>query len=309
MTFALLFLLIILTAYNSPENVAGNILSIEVISNKYLLLGSDKIVGGYWPNWVQSPIRIRDINLNYTLIYLFHAQPVGGPPGTTGEIYFDPPNDGRGASTHFVDDIQYARNVQNRTIILSVGGAQNGMSFPNRTKSQTFVNSVVTLYKRFSGFDGLDWNTFEGDQTPDTDEMIWISKELRQLYPGFLITAPPAPWNRRDMTFCQAMIQAAAMDYAAPQYYDGPGLANQSYVVNNINQWVSLLGESHVVVGFGVNPNQPNYMTIDQAVATWKEIKSKHPTLRGVFDWEIRNDEAQGWAFANNVGPLVTDSI
>ncbi len=281
----------------------------DKLSNYYSLLGSNKIVGGYWPNWVSSPIRIRDINLNYSLIYLFHAQPVGGPPGTTGEIYFDQPNDSRGASTHFSDDIQYARNVQNRTIMLSVGGAQNGMSFPNRTKSQTFVNSVVTLYKRFGGFDGLDWNTFEGDQAPDTDEMIWISKELKQLYPGFLITAPPAPWNRRDMTFCQAMIQAGAMDYAAPQYYDGPGLANQSYVANNINQWVSLVGESHVVVGFGVNPNQPNYMTIDQAVATWKEIKSQHPALRGVFDWEVRNDEAQGWVFANNVGPLVTDSM
>jgi hypothetical protein len=104
------------------------------------------------------------------------------------------------------------------------------------------------------------------------------------------------------MTFCQAMVQAGAMDYAAPQYYDGPGLANQTYVVNNINQWVSLLGESHVVVGFGVNPNVPNYMTIDQAVATWKEIKSMHPTLRGVFDWEVRNDEAQASKDCNASG-------
>jgi hypothetical protein len=267
---------------------------------------NEKIVGGYWPNWVLSPIRIRDINSNYNLVYLFHAQPVGGPPGTTGEIYFNPPDDGRGARTNFKDDIQYARTVQNRKIILSVGGANNGMSFPVRTKSQTFVNSVVTLYEQFGGFDGLDWNTFEADQVPDTDEMIWISQELKRLYPGFLITAPPAPWNSRDLTFCQAMVQANAMDYAAPQYYDGPNLANQSYVVKNINQWVSSLGVSNVVVGFGVNPNQTNYMTIDQAVATWKEIRSKYPTLRGVFDWQIHNDEAQGWVFATEVGPLVT---
>ena len=108
------------------------------------------------------------------------------------------------------------------------------MSFPNRTKSQAFVNSIVGLYNQFRGFDGLDWNTFEADQNPDTDEMIWISTELKRLYPGFLITAPPAPWNPRDMTFCQAMVQASAMDYVAPQYYDGPNLADPSYVVNNI---------------------------------------------------------------------------
>ena len=176
------------------------------------------------------------------------------------------------------------------------------MSFPNRIKSQTFVNSVVALYKRWGGFDGLDWNTFEADQVPDTNEMIWISKELKRLYPGFLITAPPAPWSSRDLAFCQAMVQADAMDYAAPQYYDGPNLAEQSYVVNNIRQWIAALGASHVVVGFGVIPNQPNYMTADQAAATWNVIRSTYPTIRGVFNWQIHADEAQGWLFANKVG-------
>ena len=38
-----------------------------------------KVVGGYYPNWTPSPVRIRDVNDNYNLIYLFHAQPVGGP--------------------------------------------------------------------------------------------------------------------------------------------------------------------------------------------------------------------------------------
>ncbi len=84
---------------------------------------NNKIVGGYCAN--------------------FNAQPVGGPPGTTGEIYFNLPDAGRGARTNFVDDIQYARNIESRKIILSVGGAQNGMSFTNRTKSQTF--SIVLL--------------------------------------------------------------------------------------------------------------------------------------------------------------------
>ncbi len=263
-----------------------------------------RVVGGYWPNWPEAPIRIRDVDANYNLIYLFAAQPVGGPPGTTGAVYWTAPGDGRGAATNFKADVQYARTVQGRKIILSVGGAGNGMSFPNRTKSQTFVNSIVGLYNQFGGFDGIDWNTFEADQTPDTTEMIWISLELKRLYPGFIVTAPPAPWNARDITFCQAMVQAGAMDYAAPQYYDGPGLADPTYVANNVKQWVSLLGAEHVVVGFGVW-NAANYMNVYQAVDAWKQVKANHPNIRGGFNWQIHTDESAGWPFAITLRPLI----
>ena len=114
--------------------------------------------------------------------------------------------------------------------------------------------------------------------------MTWISTELKRLYPSFLITAPPAPWNPRDLTFCQAMAAAGALDYAAPQYYDGPNLAQQSHVIDNIKQWISALGASHVVVGFGVANNQTNYMIVDQAVATWNELQRTYSDLRGVFN-------------------------
>ncbi|UJR34399.1 hypothetical protein I4U23_021806 [Adineta vaga] len=88
--------------------------------------------------------------------------------------------------------------------------------FNSRSTSALLVNSVVALYQQFGGFDGLDWNTFEADQDLDTDEMIYIN---------FLITVPPAPWNLRDMAFCQAMVQANATDHVAPRYYDCPDLA------------------------------------------------------------------------------------
>lgn len=178
------------------------------------------------------------------------------------------------------------------------------MSFPNRAKSQTFVNSISDLYQRFGGFDGLDWNTFEGSQAPDTGEMTWISLELKRLHPGFIVTAPPAPWNAVDKAFCSAMVQAGALDYAAPQYYDGPGLADPAYVVGNVGEWVALLGASKVVVGMGVW-DQPNYMTIGSAVSAWTQVAAKYPGARGAFDWTIHIDESQGWTFANQVGALV----
>lgn len=263
-----------------------------------------RIVAGYYPNWMPAAVRIRDVHPRYNLIYLFHARPVGGTPGTTGEVYFDPPGDGRGAASNLVADIQHARSVQGRKIILSVGGAGNGMSFPNRQKSQNFVASIAALYDQLGGFDGMDWNTFEADQAPDTGEMIWISLELKRRFPGFIITAPPAPWSTRDMEFCRAMVAAGAMDYAAPQYYDGPGLASPSYVVSNAAQWISLLGQQHVVLGFGIW-NEPNYMRVDEAADTWRQIHARFPQLRGVFNWEIHADEDRGWTFADAVGQLV----
>ncbi|WP_246120852.1 carbohydrate-binding protein [Chitinolyticbacter meiyuanensis] len=263
-----------------------------------------KIVGGYWPYWPTSQIRIRDVPTGYNLIYLFSATPVGGAPGTTGAVQWNAPGDGRGAATNLKADIQYARSTQGRKIILSVGGAGNGMSFPNRAKSQAFVDSVIGIYNQLGGFDGLDWNTFEADQTPDTSEMVWISQQLKARYPGFLISAPPAPWNARDKTFCRDMLVAGVLDYCAPQYYDGPNLAEVSYVVNNVNEWVALLGAEHVVVGFGVW-NQTNYMSIDQATTAWNQIKASHPAIRGTFNWQIGTDETQGWPYATRMPPLV----
>jgi hypothetical protein len=260
----------------------------------------DKIVAGYYPNWTPSPIRIKDVPAGYNVIYLFAAK----PQGTTGVVTFADPQDGRGARTNLKADIQLARTSQGRKIILSVGGQGGGMSFPNRTKSETFIASIEEIYEHLGGIDGMDWNTFEADQAPDTDEMIWISLELKRRHPGFLISAPPAPWNQLDQEFCKTMVEAGAMDYAAPQYYDGPNLATQGYITQSVDAWVKLVGAEHFVVGFGIW-DQDNYMAIDDAVATWKQLEQKHPTLRGAFDWQIHVDEANGWPFVNQIGPLV----
>jgi chitinase len=266
----------------------------------------NKIVAGYYPNWTPSPIRIKDVPAGYNVIYLFAAKPEGGSPGTTGAVTFADPQDGRGARTNFKADIQLARTTQQRKIVLSVGGQGGGMSFPSRSKSETFVASIEEIYDRLGGFDGLDWNTFEADQAPDTEEMIWISLELKRRHPGFLISAPPAPWNELDQEFCKTMVDAGAMDYAAPQYYDGPNLATQGYITQNVDTWVKLVGASHLVVGFGIW-NEDNYMAIDDAVATWKQVEQKHPTLLGAFDWQIHIDEANGWSFVDQIGPLVAE--
>jgi chitinase len=266
--------------------------------------GTPKIVGGYYPNWPPSPPRIRDVDVHYNLIYLFAATPVGGSPGTTGAVTFALPDDGIGAATNLVADIAYARTTQGRKIILSVGGAGNSMTFPTRAKSQAFVDSIAAIYTQLGGFDGLDWDTYEGISA-DTSEMIWISQQLKAKYAGFLITTPPAPWNPVDQTFCKAMLDAGVLDYAAPQYYDGPNLATQSYIVPNVATWVSLLGPTHVVVGFGIDAGVTNYMTKDEAISTWNAVEAATPTILGAFDWQINTDLAQGSPFAEGLALVI----
>jgi hypothetical protein len=262
-----------------------------------------KIVGGYYPNWTPSPVRIKDVDPHYNLIYLFAATPVGGSPGH-GDIEWMAPGDGLDAATNLVADIAYARQTQGRKIIMSIGGAGQGMSFPDRATSQTFVSSVEALYTQLGGFDGIDWDSYEGSDMPDTSEMVWISLQLKSMHPGFVITSPPAPWSTVDQTFCSDMAAAGALDYCAPQYYDGPGLAVQSYVVTNVDTWAALLGESKLVVGFGIS-TAANYMTVGQVVSTWQALEGNHPSLRGAFDWAIDVDQSTGWPFATQVGPLV----
>ena len=264
-----------------------------------------RVLAGYYPAWHPAPARLRDIDPHYGVLYLFAARPVGGTPGTTGAVYWSPPGNGRGAASHFHQDLQHVRAVQGRKVLLSVGGDGNGMRFTDRARSQAFLASIVALHGQFGGFDGLDWNTFQAGQAPDTAEMIWISLELKRRYPGFIISAPPAPWNPVDQRFCRDMLNAGALDYAAPQYYDGPNLADPAYVLANVGTWVALLGAAHVVVGFGIN-SAANFMTETQAIATWIALRRRHPELRGAFHWELDADERQGWPFARKLGPLVT---
>ena len=265
--------------------------------------GPGRLVGTYYATFGDALPRLRHIDPHYNLIYLFSA--VGAPGQPPGTLSFSPPGDVNGAWTNWVADLHYVRTVQRRTVLLSVGGAGHPLRFTDRAVSARFVDSVDRLYAAWKGFDGLDLNTFEGDAAPNTPELVWIGRELKRRHPGFLITAPPAPWNPADQQFCAAMLRAGALDYCAPQYYDGPRLNDPAYLLNNLGTWVGLLGAEHVLVGFGVNAGLEHYWTLDSAAATFRRARARFPGLRGVFDWRLDWDARQGYPFARRFGPLV----
>jgi chitinase len=262
-----------------------------------------RIVAGYWPAFRDDVVRVVDLPRQYNVVYLFAAV----PQGATGTVVWRPPGDGRGAATHLVSDIAYARSFQRRSVVLSAGGAGAGISFTSRTESDRFLRSISGIVTALGGVDGIDLNTFEADATPRFAEYAWIARQLKTEYgPDFAVTAPPAPWNERDQQFCAEMAVAGLLDLCSPQYYDGPGLAVENYVIGNIAGWANLVGPERLCVGFGVDPSVPDrYMSPEQCASTWRAVDLAHPGLRGAFAWNVATDERTGWGFAGRVGALV----
>jgi chitinase len=234
------------------------------------------------------------------LAYLFAAHRTTG--GKVGWGY---------AAPQGIDTVR-ARGMK---VILSTGGAGSGISFTSRTVSTEFVDSIEAINASWGGtrarpaFDGLDFNTFEADATPNTTEYVWMAQELKRRFgSSFLITCPPAPWNTTDRAFVKSMLAAGALDYAAPQYYDGPGLSDPTYIANSVRTWINDVAAgnaSKIVVGFGIEPGAANYSTTAQVAQAWNQIEAEFPTIRGAFVWSHTGDQANGWGFATTIAPLI----
>lgn len=267
--------------------------------NPALLGVPSKVMGLYSTAW-GAGIDTNTPPTSFNLQYLFHAEPT--------------------ASGAFTWNYSIPRNMstaraRGTRLILTTGGANAGFQFTNRTQSTAFVDSIVAINTQFGGtlanpaFDGLDFNNFEGQVVPNFTEMGWIAQELRVRFgANFMITCPPAPWRQSDKDFCAAMLAAGNMTYAAPQFYDGPGLADPAAIVSYVDDWVANVAggdASKIVVGFGVSPGAANYSTTAQIESAWRTIESRHPSIRGAFIWDREGEARNGWAAVGRLSPLV----
>lgn len=259
-----------------------------------------KVAAVYWTRW-NSGLRLTQVPTAYNVLILFAATRGGNP----GDIVW--------GQNDIAADIRTCMG-RGQKVVLSVGGAGEGISFSSRDVSQRLVNGVVRINGELGGSQqspvlaGVDFNTFEANATPNTTEYLWMAKELKRIFGSdFAITSPPAPWNEADKAFCKEMIAQGAMDYAGPQFYDGPGLSDPNYIISVTKAWITQVAggdASKIIVGFGI-ADAPNYSSVDQIKTAWNAIKQAFPTIRGVFLWQHATDSAKGWPFANQVIPLV----
>ena len=108
-----------------------------------------RVLGVYWIGWNQGGSML-NVDTDYSVIYLFAATRTEG----TGNLqwYYDMPT-----------GLQEARD-RGQKVILSTGGAGQGIHFTSRTISQQFVDSFKQIAASLGGVDGVDFNTFEAER-------------------------------------------------------------------------------------------------------------------------------------------------
>ena len=255
----------------------------------------------YTTGWNGQIDAVNSVHANYNMLYPFAAARSGAEGAVSWAAHYSIPS-----------NIVAAR-AAGRRIVMSTGGAGQGINFHSRYVSQNFVTSIVAINTSFGGtlasprIDGVDFNTFEAEAVPNVTEYLWMFGELKRLFgSNFIISSPPAPWKDQDKEMIRQALAKNLMDYAGPQYYDGPGLEQPDYIVNSVRDWVNNVAggdASKITVGFGFSPGSANYSSQAQIQSTWDRIEAEFPSIRGAFLWQHQTDKTSGWPIGVNVVP------
>ncbi|HSW16973.1 MAG TPA: glycosyl hydrolase family 18 protein [Ramlibacter sp.] len=255
----------------------------------------DKVLACYYTGWDTGTYKITDVPAEFNVIYLFHAKPNGTPVNGNwnnvgdGSFFFE-----------FYADVTRAQvqtcRQRGQKVMLTVGGASAGFNFNTRAKSENFVKSFQSMYDQLGGVDGCDFNNFEANIGSSSDEMIWISRQLKAIYgDGFAITAPPQPNSAEDRAMLKAMSDAGVLTWCGPQYYDWSGFNEPGFIRNRTKDWVNDLGERKVMLG--LSANYSNGPTLQDCIREWDAVKADYPNIRGMFCWSAQLNLAGGNAW------------
>jgi chitinase len=257
-------------------------------------LGS-KILACYFTGWDAS-YALTAVPMDFNVIYLFNAQNGGT-------------NTGDGSWTWpFADNVTAAQIQEVRRrgqkVVLTVGGAGLGFSYNDRTQSTNCVNSIRSIIASMGGIDGIDFNNYEAGIGTSATEMIWIAQQLIATYGSdFIITTPPQPNAEADLALCQAMANAGALTYAAPQFYDWSGFNEPGFISGRIQQWTNGLGASKVMIG--LSANYSNGPSLSDCTREWNAAVAANPELRGSFCWSAQTNIAGGNVWGSNMRSLL----
>jgi chitinase len=299
-----------------------------------------RVLGLYFETYLYPyALSITDVPLDFNVIYLFGTHPDGplirfGPGpydfthdntdnGTTPGAYVMPDING----PHITPAKVQAVRARGQKVLLTIGGSAAGYVYDTRTKSTNLLNSIKSMYVTLGGFDGVDFNCYEGNLCPlgsatlMGNELSWVVGQLRTLYGStFACTTPPAPdgvGRPSDRLICKALYDNGCLSMVAPQYYDNPTF-NPTTVKSWTDQWVTYIGDQ-TKVGVGLpsgnyhtaNPDPidgstaADGMTLQQDVDTMTLILAAYPNIRGVFCWAARYEIGGGNVF----GPTIANQL
>jgi len=297
--------------------------------------------GLYWTYW--APIqRLVNFPTTYNVIFLFHATPVGGAPGTTGAVTLNKPTGAPG--TNYNVDIQTCRSRGQR-IIMTIGGANAQLTLNTQARADAFIASIKSINESLKvgtslsgsalttpAIDGIDWNNFESANiSGQATYMTYAMQQLKAYYGSdFLSTAPPAAFGPTqyvsDRLLLATMYRSGALDWMCPQFYDPSNLNT----VSNVRTFLDLyhtavtvpadafLGTSSasvviprniIGIGFAVKSGASNSSRwgTSEAVSCYNTMTSEGKTQRGAFNWSSEEDPTS--LFATNVGPTINPDL
>lgn len=260
--------------------------------------GLDKVFGVYFETyhaWREAPTpQIQDIPTEFNLIYLFHCK-----FNSNGSARWE------SATDVTASEIQTVRQ-RGQKLVVTLGGSGAAFTYLDRAQSQALVNSLSSIGDQIGGFDGIDWNNYEGGNLTSSNretfanELIWVVQQVRDMAVArgwvssaseFFISSPASPNEPNDQWVLQQMMRAGALSFANPQFYDWSGWSDPGRIKSVIDTWVNVMDgdASKVVVGFPGDylsrwdgGNGPQTW---QCQREWDAIKAAHPNIRGCFIW------------------------
>ena len=288
---------------------------------------------GYWQDFTNAatPLRLSNINSNYTLIAVAFAN---ADPNNPGGVTFSIDSGlasalGGYTTSQFIGDINTLHS-QGKKVIISVGGQNGTISVSDPTSAANFANSVFGLMQTY-GFDGVDI---------DLENSISVSSmtsALQQLSakagPSLVITLAPQTIDMQSTGgayFQLALNIKNILTLVNTQYYNSGSMLgcdqNAAYSEATENFLTALaciqlqggLRPDQVGLGLPATPSAaPSGGFLSPSVvnnamnclATGNTCGSFVPpskwSVRGAMTWSINWDASNGYNFANTVGPFL----
>lgn len=275
-----------------------------------------KVMGTYWMKWKEagSP-RLVDIPRSYNVIYLAFGVGERYQYGrrVTGNVLWS--QSVYPSEAAFRNDLAAVR-ARGQRVLLSVGGANDPFDW-SATGARQFVTSVLGIYNRLGGLDGIDLDLEAG--TYNVPNMAWAIRTLRaRIGSRFSVTMAPQPAVYPHKDLARRLLARGDLTMIAMQTYDYREPSQQSRI-NSFKSRIQELKRSYGIpnhkIGLTVRvhgnngrynwSNAGNFWTIPGTVAMQRQMAAAFPGFKGQVLWEVAADRRNGYRYLKTLAPVV----